>query len=149
MDDYQKSPDPLNQYTRFVEPDQGAQYPSEYDISSSEIGDLIARQPEQFSLRTLDLTTAGTLTILESGFGFVPYGYNPSDLSKQAEAYVSVAINSDGSDPTQVFPGKTGRGFHGTFAKLVLTWPAQASTSLQFVIFKSEKYPWIGGLEAQ
>lgn len=146
--DLERPPHPIIPYERFVQPEQGAQYASEYDIASSEIGDLIGRQPEAFSIRTFDMSVAGKHTIKEAGFGFVPYGFNPTTLAKLAEAYIAVAINNDGSDPSQIFPGKTGRGFHGSFAKLVLTWPAQSGVSMQFIIFKSEKYPWIGGLEA-
>lgn len=139
--------------SRFVKPAPGEQFPSEYDISSSEIADLIQRNPRTVSTRTISLAAAGTMVINEPGFGFVCYGFSTVDNSKYAEAFVRVGIGMDEclSDTSRVFPCKTGRGFVGEFSKLALSWPADpnASTnSLVFVVFKTRKYPWIGGLEA-
>lgn len=139
--------------SRFEKPTPGDQIRSEYDIDSAELADLISRNPRTISKRVISLATAGTLLINEPGFGFVAYGFSTLDKSKYAEAYIQVGIGMDEclSDPSRVFPCKTGRGFRGEFSKLALSWPADpnASTnSLVFVVFKSRKYPWIGGLEA-
>lgn len=139
--------------TRFVKPAPGEQFPSEYDIPSSEIADLIARNPRTIHKRTISLATAGTLAINEPGFGFVCYGFSTLDSSKYSEAFINVGIGMDEcvSDPSRVFPCKTGRGFVGEFSKLALSWPADpnaTTNSLVFIVFKTRKYPWIGGLEA-
>jgi hypothetical protein len=139
------------EYERFIKPVEGVEFPSEYDLPSDEIQDLVQRQPNAVTVKTVSLATAGRMTINEPGFGFVMYGFSTVDNSKYSEAFCNVAINSDGNDLSRVFPCKTGRGFRGSFSSLTLFWPADpnASTnSFYFIIFKSRKYPWIGGLEA-
>jgi len=124
---------------------------SEYDIDSKIINDLVAKQPAPFTVKDIDLSVAGTMTIREPGYGFVMYGYQAGTNIKSSEALISVAINSDGNDPMVVFPCKTGRGFHGVFAWLTLSWTPDFQSPLpraKFIIFKTPKLPWQGGLEA-
>lgn len=139
---------------RFKRPNPGEPYPSEYDISSDEIADLIQRNPRTVSVRDYSLAAAGTDLIREAGFGFVIYGYSTVDKSKYSEAFMLIAPDRDDcvTDTSRAFPAKTGRGFHGPFSKLAVKWPADpnaATNSVKLIIFKSPTYPWIGGLEAQ
>lgn len=128
------------------------EFASEYDIPSAELQDLIGRDPTAYTVKIIPIgLSAGRLTIKEPGYGFVLWGFSTTNQAKYTEAFVNVAINSDGSNPSVVFPAKTGRGYRGSFTSLELFWPQDpvASTNAAyFVIFKSKKMPWMGGLEA-
>lgn len=138
--------------SRFHTPKRMNEFESEYDIPSEELQDLIARQPSVVTVKNLAIgAAAGRLTINEPGFGFVLYGYNTQNNAKYSEAFCNVAVNSDGSDISKIFPAKTGRGFRGAFTTLTLFWPQDpiaVTNAAWFVIFKSRKMPWMGGLEA-
>lgn len=141
-----------NNFDRFQKPIEGVDYGSEYDLSSEDILSPVLRNIPVVSTYTFDLTVANTQTIInEPGTGFVIQGFDPSSPieAKKLDAFINVAINSDGNDGTKIYPGKTGRGYNGSFQKLTLSWPAQAAnTSARFIILKSKNQPWKGGLEA-
>ncbi len=139
---------------RFEQAPQGEQFKSEYDIDSAMLADLLGRGVAPLKVITqIDLSSAGTLALpSEAGFGFVMYAEDASTKAKYAEALVNVSINQvDNVDQRAIFPAKSGRGFYGSFSKLFLQWPADSSGTynVYFIIFKSRKYPWIGGLEAR
>ncbi len=140
----------LNQ--RFNAPGPNAEFHSEYDIPSDEIQDLISRQPETCSIKIIPIgVAAGTLVLKEPGFGFVMWGFKTSTNAKYSEAFSNVSVNSDGSDPSKIFPSKTGRGYRGSFTELYLSWPVDPNSALNsayFIIFKSRKMPFMGGLES-
>lgn len=131
---------------RFLKPDEGRQYPSEYDLGSDELQDLISRNPDLAQVYTISLATAGSLILRTPGYGFAFYGYDSSN-NIYAEAYCQVFPNNDGSDPTLGFPAKHGRGFVGAFAWCTVKWPADANFG-KLYIFKSRLLPWQGGIEA-
>lgn len=135
---------------RFVQPVMGEVYDSEYDFPSDELADLNLRSPSPVSVgNKISLNTAGTLYIADSGEGFVFYGFNDADGSKAPEAFCQVCPSQNNNgDPAVTFPGKTGRGFRGSFTGLFLNWPSQVGVSMHFYIFKSRKYPWTGGQES-
>lgn len=136
------------EYQRFLKPTPGAQFPSEYDIDSSSLADLIARNVAPLQVITIDLSsqpTGGKLTLPIAGRGFVPYFWqtNTTNRARQPSGLIDVAVNCDGSDVSQVFPSKHNRGFIGSFSQLTLTWVNQANTSVDFIIHKSDLTPWM------
>lgn len=139
------------EHIRFQQPLQGGEVKSEYDIPSWELQDLISRAPDCVKVFRLNLTAGGTLAINEPAFGFCLYGFNTAGGAKYTDAFVNVAVNSDGSDPSKIFPAKTGRGYRGIFTSLSLTWPADTSSATlaaHFVLYKSRRTPWQGGEQA-
>lgn len=131
---------------RFQTPVQGKQYPSEYDIPSDLLADLLARDVATVVVQTLNLATAGTFVLTTPGRGFVPYFWRTSSSNKArvATGIISVFIGTEA--PTgfeDSFPAKHNRGFRGTFSKLYLSWNAQSDTSVDFVIHRSKRTPWM------
>lgn len=131
---------------RFQAPVQGKQFQSEYDIPSDLIADLIARDVQCVVVQTLNLATAGSFVLTTPGRGFVPYFWATSSSNKQRvlNGLVSVFIGTEA--PTgfeDAFPAKHNRGFRGTFSKLYLSWNAQANTSVDFIIHRSKRTPWM------
>lgn len=135
---------------RFEPVFQGAPYPSEYDIRTPEIADIQNRGVGPVRIVTnIDLSSAGSLSVNEVGYGFACYVQNATSGAILPEALLNVYVNTkDASDSSRAFPTKCGRGYHGAFQHLYLTWPAQTAGTVSFVIFKSRQYPWTGGEEA-
>jgi len=138
---------------RFETPLAQTDFQSEYDISSSEIDDLQRRNPMPVKVLSFQIDSAGTLNIPEPGYGFSIRGFVRSNNAKSPTAFVNVGVNMDDtiSDPSKVFPGKSGRGFFGFFTKLALSWPTDPNgpgNSIEIVIYKSKNFPHMGGREA-
>ena len=135
---------------RFQVPDTSKQVQSPYDQDSSLFQDLVARNVAGFTVVTLNLGTAGQLTLPMEGYHFVFYGHDGStnkavDTTILVNAWINTLANP-GSNP---FPAKHARGFSGPFGSLYLEWPAQLNSGqpryADLVIFKSIERPWIDG----
>lgn len=138
--------DETDQYQRFIKPNEGQQYESEYDISSPIIYDPIERGTQPLSVVTIDLSSAGSRQINVPGRAFVAYYFqtNTTNRARQLTGLIQVAVNQTGqNDPSQIFPAKFNRGFRGSFTQLNLSWGAQANTSVDFVVLRSKYTPWM------
>lgn len=140
---------------RFVSQEQGEEFENEYDLPTSETMDVQNRgigPVRVVNEGSINLGSALTLDLSEIGYGFALYVQNKSTGKIIEEALINVYVNAgDGSDPTRAFPCKCGRGYVGAFQRLYLSWPAHTGGpfSVNFVVFKSKLYPWIGGEEAE
>lgn len=132
---------------RFEIPNNLKEISSPYDQDSRLLQDLAQRNLRPVSVRTLDLSAAGSLSIDESGFHFVQYGHdNSTDKAVDTKSLVNVQINTKHDRQDQVgFPAKHARGYSGPFVGLFLTWPAQPGVFCDFIIFKNSFAPWIDG----
>lgn len=133
-------------YKRFIKPDEGKEYPSEYDIPSDVIYDPIQRGTQPLVVVTIDMSVAGTRLLPIPGRAFVPYFWATNSTNKQRvlSGLVNVAINaSDDGAAETLWPGKYNRGFRGSFTQLYLSWNAQSNTTLDFVILRSCYTPWM------
>lgn len=133
-------------YTRFIQPVQGAQVPSEYDADSSMLADLIGRDTAAIAIRTLDLSNSGSIAIELPSRGFVPYFFVTGDPIKTRVPNGLVSVYIGTTQPTsgdQAFPAKHNRGFRGTFVKCYVSWVAQAGVSVDLVFHKSCRTPWM------
>jgi len=132
-------------YTRFNQPSQGEQVQSEYDFDSSLIADALARGIAPFVVTTLDLSVAGSRTLNIPGRGFVAYYFQTNTVNdaRASSGLITIAINNDGSEKSQLWQAKYNRGFRGSFSTLNLNWLAQSNTSARFIIFKSNQTPWM------
>lgn len=118
---------------------------SPYDIPTSLIQDMIARNVRPFVVQRVDLTTAGQLTILVPGFHIVIYGDdNTPNRASNTTAYMDLYWEKIGGGDTP-FPLKHARGFSGPFSELVLKWPAQPNVWANIVIHTGMHQPWIDG----
>lgn len=134
------------EHRRFVTPRQGEQFPSEYDFPSDLLTDLQGRDVAPLVIYTLDLSSAGSKDIHVPGRGFVPYFYQTASAIKtrQTAGLITTYVNQrDASNPAFAHPSKYNRGFRGSFSRLYLTWAAQAGTSVDFLIHRSDLTPWM------
>lgn len=140
---------PSGNYKRFQKPAEGEVYPSEYDFSSGLINDLQQRDLAPIIVQTFNLATAspaGGIKLAMPGRAFVGYGYTTTDTFKSPQNFrIDVAINQQSVANETVFPCDISRGFRGLFHTLYLTWAAQAGLSVDFVIFRSKRKPWMSG----
>lgn len=138
---------PLNQ--RFERPDSNKEIVNPYDLDSKLFQDLAQRKINPVFVTTIDLRTAGQLSLPKPGFHFVIYGHDGS-ATKTVNTTVLVSaiinnINDDGSTP---FPAKHARGFSGPFHGLWLSWTAQANAYADVLVFLNPDKPWIDGESA-
>lgn len=111
------------------------------------------------SVQTINLTAAGSLSVPESGWHFVLYGWQnesagppvvPGNRPVNTTIFVQVQINTDQQNSAlDWFPAKHGRGYSGPFTGLFLRWDAQTSSGAplyaDLVIYKNFDKPWIDG----
>lgn len=141
--------------SRFQVPNREGQITSPYDLDSRLLQDLAQRQVQVVDVITISLAVASGLagasaqTYKNAGYGFVLYGHDGSAIKTvNTQAFVSVWINTLAKNSPVGFPAKHARGFWGPFVNLYLEWPAQASTYMDLIIFKSADRPWIDGESA-
>lgn len=133
---------------RFQTPTVGAPDVREYDLNPEDIYDSISRGVAPFSVYSFPLTNAGTMPIAMPGRAFVAYGYTTATALTTKTVLNSfrldVGVNvSDLSDTSRIFPARHCRGYNGTFNKLYLSWSAQATASVDFVVLRSIRDPWM------
>lgn len=129
---------------------------SPYDFTTEEIQDLAQRKVPPFTHYILDLTTAKTETnpfIIEvPGRAFVGYGFvsdTPTNIGLRTRALTAVAYVAIGLDQLQQnnedrrWYALHNRGYRGDFKKLILTWPAQANTNMDFYVMNFNDMPWM------
>ncbi len=131
---------------RFNIPQVFRKWIDRYDIQGEMIQDLLQRKPELFYVETFVLDTAQTAAnpkiLSVPGRGFVFYAYTTGDTTKaeSPETFIGTRINQNSA--SSEFPAKHGRGYRGDLVKLFLNWPAQANTSVDFIIFKFDARPF-------
>jgi len=135
---------------RYLGSDPTRQISSPYDEDSRLFDDLKQREIRPVSVKTIDLSTAGSLELSDTGYHFVIYGHDgSSNKAVNTTAFVEVQINTGGQDKGyNKFPAKHARGFSGPFSGLYLSWPAQSGVYCDLIIYKSYERPWIDGESA-
>ncbi len=133
-------------YKRFQAPVQGQQFGSEYDLASEMLIDLNQRGIAPLQVVTLNLASAGTVLLANPGRAFVAYFYQTGSAIKTqvTNGLVTCFINeSNDSNSMVAFPTKHNRGFHGSFSQLFLKWGSQPGVSVDLVILRSKRIPWM------
>ena len=138
---------------RFVRPDTNKDIVNPYDLDSRLFQDLAQRGINPCFVQTINLGTAGQLSIQKPGFHFVIYGHDGStNKTVNTTALVNTWINQRNNNGDVPFPAKHARGFSGPFTGLYLEWPAQQSAGLDIycdlIIFQNPDKPWIDGESA-
>jgi len=130
--------------TRFVEPISGDEVRSEYDIESDLIGDEELRNVSPIETRTFALNPPQDILINAAGRGFVCFFWNGTKNQQFPvnDSFVNVYINKDYKDGIP-YPAKYGRGFRGTFSKLLISNPQSQTAFCTVIIFKSRFDPWM------
>jgi hypothetical protein len=134
---------------RFQTPNSQGQIENPYDQDSRLFQDLEQRGLLPVRSHRLNLTTAGSLYLADTGFHFVQFGDDNSSIrTVNTTSYVEVWINAKSDNGSPGFPAKHARGFSGPFSGLFLSWPAQNNVYCTFIIFKGAEKPWIDGESA-
>jgi hypothetical protein len=149
--------------SRNYKPKEGKPYEHQYRVEGPELQDIIQANPQFFEVIDIDLSVAQSFTAAAAevniaGHGLVPYGYTTSTkydpiANTGIETNVTTIFiacrfqqNLGGRiQTTNEFHLKHNRGFWGTFSRLYLAWPAQASNSCRLYIYKSKDYPFFTG----
>lgn len=118
---------------------------SPYDIPTSLIDDMIARNVRPWSVQTISLAAAGEMVMMTPGFHIVIYGHDGSaNKAVNTTAYVECFWGQTTQQATG-FPLKHARGLSGPFQALYLRWPAQSNVYCDIVVHTGMYTPWIDG----
>lgn len=118
---------------------------SPYDIPTSLIDDMIARNVRPWSVQTISLAAAGEMVLRIPGFHIVIYGHdNSTNHAVNTTAYME-CFWGDAKVEAQGFPLKHARGLSGPFQALYLKWPAQSNVYVDIVVHSGMYNPWIDG----
>lgn len=119
---------------------------SPYDIPTSLIDDMIARNVIPWKVQTIDLSVAGSTTLMTPGFHFVIYGHDGSaNKAVNTTALVNVWWGQAKNPGVNPFPAKHARGMSGPFQALYIEWPAQSGVYADLIVHSGMYQPYVDG----
>jgi len=131
---------------RYQKPDSNQQVVNPYDLDSRLFQELAQTKRLPYFMTTIDLRTAGSLSLPKNGFHFVAYGHDGSATKTvNTTILVSVLANTIQDTGDAAFPAKHARGFSGPFSGLYISWTAQSNAYCDFIVFMNPDKPWVDG----
>lgn len=131
---------------RYSQGPQPEQIFGPYDIATPLLQDSISRNVKPFIVISQNLASAGNMKLDFPGMHIVLWGYETGNAKKAVNTTFLVNMwYGQTKQENAPLPLKHNRGFSGPFTDLYLEWDAQASISVDIVVFAGIFTPWING----